>query len=166
MLKKKKNNKETKQTNKAKHKQTNVQQQQKANKKQKHFAIRGQGQGEHVCFKEVRFSQRTGWALKIFLFGLCETRWTQSGQVRLSTGETILYSGHEEEDVPPPPHLPTAPPPTPHAEGIVSMFTNEAQRAPTSWEAVSSRIITAKFRTKMKNINIEVVECHAPTKFN
>ena len=43
------------------------------------------------------------------------------------------------------------------------MPTNEAQRALISWEAVSSRIITAEFRTKMKNINIEVVQCYAPT---
>ena len=34
------------------------------------------------------------------LLGLCETRWTQSGQLRLTTGEIILYSGHEEDDAP------------------------------------------------------------------
>ena len=32
------------------------------------------------------------------VLGLCETRWTQSGQVKLNTEEMILYSGHEEED--------------------------------------------------------------------
>ena len=34
------------------------------------------------------------------LLGLGETRWTQSGQLRLTTGEIILYSGHEEDDAP------------------------------------------------------------------
>ena len=37
-------------------------------------------------------------AYNITVLWLCETRWTQSGQVRLNTGEMILYSGHEEED--------------------------------------------------------------------
>ena len=30
------------------------------------------------------------------------------------------------------------------------------------WEVVSPRVITAKFRTKIKNINIEVVQCYIP----
>ena len=33
----------------------------------------------------------------IELLGLSETRWLQAGEVRLHTGEIILYSGHEEE---------------------------------------------------------------------
>jgi hypothetical protein len=40
----------------------------------------------------------------ISLLGLCETRWVQSGQLRLTTGETVLYSGHEDEDA----HTPRA----------------------------------------------------------
>jgi len=32
------------------------------------------------------------------LLGISETRWTQSGQMRLNTGEMLLYSGHEEEN--------------------------------------------------------------------
>ena len=43
------------------------------------------------------------------LLGLCETRWTQSGQLRLTTGEIILYSGHEEDDAP-------------HSEGLPSYW--------------------------------------------
>ena len=31
----------------------------------------------------------------ITVLGLCLTRWTQSGQVRLQAGEEVLYSGHE-----------------------------------------------------------------------
>ena len=70
------------------------------------------------------------------LLGLSETRWTQSGQVRLSTGETVLYSGHEEED-------------GTHTEGVALML-----RALISREAIRSRIITVKIRTKVKNINM------------
>ena len=32
----------------------------------------------------------------ITVLGLFETRWTQSGQMGLTTGEMVLYSGHEE----------------------------------------------------------------------
>ena len=46
---------------------------------------------------------------------LYETRWTQSGQVRLNTGEIILYSGHEEEDS--------------HTEGVTLMLSQEAHNA-------------------------------------
>ena len=34
------------------------------------------------------------------VLGLCETQGTKSGHLRLTTGELILYSGHEEEDAP------------------------------------------------------------------
>ena len=31
----------------------------------------------------------------LVLLGLCETRWKQSGKLRLTTGEMVLYSGHD-----------------------------------------------------------------------
>ena len=31
------------------------------------------------------------------ILGLCETRWTGSGETRLNSGETLLYSGHREK---------------------------------------------------------------------
>ena len=69
------------------------------------------------------------------LLGLCETRWTQSGRLRLTTGEIILYSGHEEDDAP-------------HSEGVALLLGKEAQRALIGWEARGPRCITASFRTK------------------
>ena len=48
-------------------------------------------------------------AYNITVLGLFETRWTQSGQVRLNTGEMILYPGHEEEC-------------THHTEGVALML--------------------------------------------
>jgi hypothetical protein len=35
----------------------------------------------------------------IALLGLSETRWLRAGQLRLATGELLLYSGHEDENV-------------------------------------------------------------------
>jgi hypothetical protein len=53
---------------------------------------------------------------KLTLLGLYETRWTLSGQQRLVTGETILYSGHEEDGAP-------------HTQGVALMLGKEAQKA-------------------------------------
>ncbi|GFR93208.1 craniofacial development protein 2 [Elysia marginata] len=35
---------------------------------------------------------------KLDTLGISETRWTGYGRLTLGTGETILYSGHEEKD--------------------------------------------------------------------
>ena len=84
------------------------------------------------------------------VLGLCETRWTQSGQLRLTTGELILYSGHEEEDAP-------------HSEGVGLLLRKEVHKALIGWEERGSRIITACFKTKNKKIKMNIVQCYAPT---
>ena len=33
---------------------------------------------------------------QLSVLGMCETRWTDSGQITLATGETLLCSGHQE----------------------------------------------------------------------
>jgi hypothetical protein len=86
----------------------------------------------------------------IQVLGLCETRWLQSGQVDLSSGEQLLYSGHTEDGAP-------------HTEGVALMLSPEARRALIGWEPVSPRIITAKFMTKKKKIKLNIVQCYAPT---
>ena len=84
------------------------------------------------------------------LLGLCETRWTQSGQLLLTTGEIILYSGHEEDDAP-------------HSEGVDLLLGKEAHRALIGWETRGPRCLTASFRTKNKRIKMNIVQCYAPT---
>ena len=87
---------------------------------------------------------------KIRVLGLCEIRWIQSGQLRLSSGEQLLYSGHIEEIAP-------------HTEGVALMLAPEAHAALIGWEPVNSRIITAKFTTKKKDIRLNIIQCYAPT---
>ena len=86
----------------------------------------------------------------IRVLGISETRSLQSGQIRLATGEQLLYSGHTMDGAP-------------HTEGVGLMLAQEAQRALIGWEPVSSRIITAKFTSKRKNINLHITQCYAPT---
>lgn len=85
---------------------------------------------------------------KIGVLGLSETRWLQTGQLRLSSGEQLLYSGHTEDGAP-------------HTEGVAMMLAPEAQRALVGWEPVNSRIITAKFTTKKKDIRLNIIQCYA-----
>ena len=87
---------------------------------------------------------------KIEVLGLSETRWLHTGQLRLSSGEQLLYSGHTEDG-------------TPHTGGVALMQAPEAQQAPVGWELVNSRIITAKFTTKKKVIRLNIIQCYAPT---
>ena len=87
---------------------------------------------------------------KLGVLGLSETRWLQSRQLGLSSGEQLLYSGHMEEGAP-------------HTEGVALMLAPEAHSALIGWEPVNSRIITAKFTTKKKDIRLNITQCYAPT---
>ena len=51
----------------------------------------------------------------------------------------------------------------PHTEGLALMLTREAHEALIGWEPVNSRIITAKFTTKKKDIRLNTIWCYAPT---
>lgn len=84
------------------------------------------------------------------ILGISETRWTGSGQKRLATGELLLYSGHEQDDAT-------------HTQGVALMLSKSAQGALLGWEAHGPRIMTASFSTKKKRINIDIIQCYAPT---
>ncbi len=86
----------------------------------------------------------------ISLLGISETRWIQSGQQRLESGELVLYSGHENDNAS-------------HTEGVAIILSKEAQNALLGWEAHGPRIISAVFRTKEKKIKMNVIQCYAPT---
>ena len=62
--------------------------------------------------------------------------------------KTIIYSGHAQEDAP-------------HTEGVALMLYKEATKSLIEWESVSSRIITARFHTKVWKVT--VIQCYAPT---
>ena len=86
----------------------------------------------------------------IKVLGLCETRRNGAGQTRLSSGDTIVYSGHEDLD-----HIHS------HSQGAVLLMTTEATRALMKWEPISPRIISARFNSKGRKTII--IQCYAPT---
>lgn len=52
----------------------------------------------------------------ITALGLSETSWTQSGQVKLSTGEMVLHSNHKKIN-------------DPYTEAVAFMLSQEGQQA-------------------------------------
>ncbi|VDP68012.1 unnamed protein product [Schistosoma curassoni] len=50
------------------------------------------------------------------VLGISETHWTHVGQQRLTSGELLFYSGHEEGNAP-------------HTQGVALMLSKQAQNA-------------------------------------
>ena len=71
----------------------------------------------------------------ISLLGIAETRWIQTGQFRLSTGELILYSGHTHNGAP-------------HTEGVGFMLSRQAEKALIGWNVREKPWIGCCGRTK------------------
>ena len=70
--------------------------------------------------------------------------------MRLQKRETVLYSGHEQDNAP-------------HTEGVALMLSPEAKRSLISWEAAGPRIISAIFKTEKEKMKLNIVQCYAPT---
>ena len=87
---------------------------------------------------------------KIDVLGLSKTRWLQSGQLRLPSGEKLLYSEHIEDGAP-------------HTEGVALVVASETHAALIGWEPVNSRVITANFTTKKKYIRLNIIQCYVTT---
>ena len=87
-------------------------------------------------------------AYNLSILGLCKTRWQESGCIQLSTGQTVLHSGHDSANAP-------------HTEVVGFMLTPQAAKFLIGWNPVSSRIITAGFYTKASKATF--VQCYAPT---
>ncbi|VDP52480.1 unnamed protein product [Schistosoma curassoni] len=83
------------------------------------------------------------------VLGISETHWTQVEQQRLTSGELLLYSVHEEENAP-------------HTQGVALMLSKEAQNALIGWKSHGPRIIKASFKTKEEGISMNVIQCYAP----
>ena len=97
------------------------------------------GKTAQVCQEMHRY--------KLKILGLCETRWTGTGRTKLTSGDTILYSGYEEGQ--------------PHMHGVGLLMTPEATKSLLSWLPVSPRILTARFNSKGRKVTI--LQCYAPT---
>ncbi|KAJ3590437.1 hypothetical protein NHX12_008388 [Muraenolepis orangiensis] len=50
-----------------------------------------------------------------------------------------------------------------HTEGVAIMMTKETRKALIAWEPISSRLITASFRTNNRRVKAHIIQCYAPT---
>lgn len=84
---------------------------------------------------------------KLTMLGLCETRWYDSGEFTTADGLTLLYSGKTSDE--------------PRSSGVGILLSQPAKKALIDWKPYSDRIITARLRTRARNLTC--IQCYAPT---
>ena len=77
-----------------------------------------------------------------------ETRWTGTGKVILTSGETVHYSGLAGDDAS-------------HEKGVAVTLLKEAAKSLKEWESISGHVISARFESKLQNTTIMIA--YAPT---
>ena len=95
------------------------------------------GKTAQVC-KEMR-------RYNIDILGVSECRWTGFGKIQTQTGETVIYSGREDQ----------------HQHGVALIMKKDAAGALISWKPISERIVIARFNSK--HIKTTIVQTYAPT---
>ena len=80
----------------------------------------------------------------IDIFGVSECRWPGAGNMRLSSGSTILYSGMENA----------------HERGV-EVIKNKHRGSLMEREPMNVRIIRARFLSR--HVKLTVIQCYAPT---
>lgn len=81
----------------------------------------------------------------IDILGLSEIRWLQNGITHMTSGHQFLYAGN--------PNL--------RINGVGLLLSPTAKKALIQHKAISERLISARFRSKLRNIT--VLQCYAPT---
>jgi hypothetical protein len=82
----------------------------------------------------------------LHVLGISESRWIGSGRHKTNTGETILYSGREDDQ---------------HHEGVAIILKKGLEKCLMEWKPINSRLM--KVRLKGRHINTTIFQCYAPT---
>lgn len=85
---------------------------------------------------------------KLSILGISEARWNSFGEFKTVNGNTLLYSGREDEH-------------DAHREGVAILLNKETKKSLMNWQPVSNRILTVRLKTKVRPVTI--VQCYAPT---
>ena len=88
-------------------------------------------------------NEMRGYGIEIL--GLSETRWKGIGELKLQSGETIMYSGNNDV----------------YQGGVAIMVSSTARRTMLEWTPISERIIKARFYSRHKKLTI--IQAYAPT---
>lgn len=80
------------------------------------------------------------------ILGISESRWVGAGKIQTSTGETVLYSGREDDQ---------------HSEGVAIILKKGKERNLMEWKPINSRLI--KIRLRGRHVNVTIIQCYSPT---
>ena len=80
------------------------------------------------------------------ILGISESMWTGTGRHKTNTGETVLYSGRDDNQ---------------HHEGVAIILKKGLEKCLMESKPVNSRLM--KVRLWGKHINITIIQCYAPT---
>ncbi|CAG5117123.1 unnamed protein product, partial [Candidula unifasciata] len=83
---------------------------------------------------------------KLHILGISESRWTGFGQSTTGTGETIIYSGRDDNL---------------HSAGVALILKKGIHKHLIEWHPINERIMTARFNGK--HAKLTVIQCYAPT---
>ena len=82
----------------------------------------------------------------LHVLGVSESRWIGTGRLKTVSGETVLYSGRDDES---------------HREGVAIILKKGADRSLLEWKPIDSRLIKARLKGKQNNLTL--IQCYAPT---
>jgi len=83
---------------------------------------------------------------KLRILGISECRWAGFGRLKTATGETILYSGRDDDM---------------HQSGVALLLDKAAARSLIEWDPFNDRIMTARLNSRY--IKTTIVQVYAPT---
>ena len=83
---------------------------------------------------------------KIDVMGISECRWMGQGKVKMNTGESVIFSGREDNI---------------HRHGVAIMMTKNGEQALLESKPISDRIIYARFFSRY--VKLSIIQVFAPT---
>ena len=92
-------------------------------------------------------AEREAQRLNIDILGISEARWTSFGEERTPGGGKFLYAGKPDGES--------------HEYGVGFLLSKKVVSSLKDWKPISERIITARFKSKVRYITI--VQAYAPT---
>ena len=81
----------------------------------------------------------------IDVMGISETHWAGKGTMRLAEGETIIYSGRDDDN---------------HREGVGILMSKHAAGSLMEWTPISERVIQARFYSRYINLRPSTIYMH------
>ncbi|XP_020621740.1 craniofacial development protein 2-like [Orbicella faveolata] len=82
---------------------------------------------------------------KLHILGISECRWAGFGSQRTQGGETILFSGRNDNL---------------HRQGVALILKRSVEKSLLEWKPINGRLIRARFFGKQ--VKMTVIQCYAP----